>query len=307
MIDAPVLGSYHYWRKADLAAAVHTARQQGVHVDFFADSGAFSAANTGDAINLRDYTAWLADHAPLINFAAGLDVIGDAAATRRNTAALEDAIGDRVVILPTFHVGSKWAELERMCAAHRFVALGGAVAFIHRERAMLAWLTKCHRIGREHGTVFHGFGLTRPPVPSSLPWYSVDSSYWTSAQRTGGLSLFDTRSEQFVKFRVGTGRAAQHAAIIRSYGMDPTRATLHGFGRVGLRGAAGKAEWEWLGAASAESWRRYADWWRRRRPPVPAPPRVRGDGPKVYLASGCSDLTRLIRAYAHHAHQAVPA
>lgn len=297
MKTAAILGSFHYFRRRDLAELAEAAGS--VTVDFFADSGAFSAANAGAKIDRREYASWLAGNAPSINFAAGLDVIGDPAASRRNTEALEDAVGDRVVIVPTFHVGSPWSELERLCAAHRFVALGGAVRFTRRGDGMMRWLVQAHQIGREHGTVFHGFGLTRPPYPHALPWYSVDSVYWTSAQRTGTLSLFG--GHQFATFRIGTDGPHEHAEVIRTYGATASALAQPGFARVAARGNAGRSEREWMNRATLEAWLRYSDWLTRVRAAVPPPPRVTGAGPKVYLAAASLDDYRsIVAAVAAH-------
>jgi hypothetical protein len=299
---ACLLGSFYYWARADVGAIVNRAARRGIEVDFFADSGAFSAAGAGETISVKQYATWLGLHAPHINFAAGLDVIGDYRQSRANTEALEDAVGDAVVIVPTFHANSPWHELERLCASHRFVALGGAVPYGARERAMLAWLVKAHKIAREHGTVLHGFGLTRPPYPHALPWYSVDSSYWSAAARTGTLALFDQRRQRFTRIRVGTTAAAKHGALVRSYGADPAWVAQHNFARVKLRGDAGREEYRWLVAVSAEAWLRYADWLAAGRT-VPAPPGVKGDGTKVYLAASRvrAEWDCLLDAYADHA------
>lgn len=298
---ACLLGSFYHMQRADITDMVARAARRGVEVDFFADSGAFSAENSGASIDVKQYVTWLRVHAPVINFAASLDVIGDYRASRANTEYLEDAVGDVVVIVPTFHVNSPWGELERLCKRHRLVALGGAVAFGRREQAMLAWLVKAHKIAREHGTVLHGFGLTRPPYPSALPWYSVDSSYWSSAARSGTLALFDERRQDFINVRVGTKSAARHGALVRSYGADPAWVAVKDFGRVNMRGDAGRDEYRWLVEASAESRLRYSDWLAAGRT-VPAPPGVRGDGTKIYLAASRvrNEFGWLIDAYLNH-------
>jgi hypothetical protein len=283
---APILGSFHYWRRLDLPKMMAAAAAAGLPVDFFADSGAFSAATTGARITVADYAAWLAEHRPVINFAAGLDVISDPAGTRRNLFALEDRVGDTVTILPTFHVGTPWPELAALCRTYRYVALGGAAVMSRRRAAMMAWLARCHSIGRDHGTVFHGFGLTRWPIPHTLPWYSVDSAYWTSARRTGSLSLFNPRQVRFDALRVGTRGALDHAPLLRSYGANPSAVAQPKFGRaIRERGDVARAEYRWLYMSTLESWLRYADWLTAHRPPVPAPPGVTGDGPKLYLAA----------------------
>lgn len=286
---AHILGSFAYFAKADLPHLVRRARAlYGVEVDFFADSGAFTAYASGKTIAVRQYAAWLAVHAHVINCAATLDVIGDPAVTARNTAALQDAVGDQVYVIPIFHVGSPWTELENLCATHPYVGLGGGVAAAGKQQAaFMAWLVKCHRIGREHGTVFHGFGMTEPPYPEKLPFYSVDSSYWSSGNRAGTIALFDPRTRRFVRARFGTRHAFTRpgmAALIRSYGGDPHAVAATGFGLTAQRGALGRAEHRWVDETSCLSWMRYGAYLRTWRSPIPAPPQVNGTGPKAYLA-----------------------
>jgi hypothetical protein len=297
---APILASYHYFKRSDISAAVGGPE----HVDLFADSGAFSAHNSGAAVSLPDYVAWLRDHARVINFAAALDVIGDPVASRRNADTMRDALGAAVTVVPTFHVGSPWPALEDMLRSYRFIAIGGAVAHNQNEAGLMPFLVKAHRILRDHGAVAHGFGLTKPPYPSSLPWYSVDSSYWTSAGRTGSISLWDGR--QFAKCRMGTPGAVKHAAVIRSYGGDPVRGSKPGFGLVREQGDQGRVDRMWMDDVSALSYWRYGDWIAARRH-VPAPPGVRGDGPKLYLAAGSTrTLEQLRRVWISHTRDAHP-
>lgn len=286
MTAVHVLGSFHYFRRKDLTTEL--SRYPGA--DFLADSGGFSAHNAGATVTVPDYAAWLRDHASVINAAAALDVIGDPAATARNTDELIRRVDGAVPIVPVFHVSSPWAELERLCREHPYVMLGGAVAVAGRGRvaAMLRWCVKAHQIARDHDTRLHGLGLTRPPYPEKLPWYSVDSSYWTSANRTGSMSLFD--GARMVGFRLGTPKAAPHADLIRRYGGNPRRAVMPGFGLVREVGPSAREDRDWATRASVDSLLRYERWLRHRRPVV-APPResrTHGDGIKVYLA--CTTL-----------------
>jgi hypothetical protein len=230
-----ILGSYHYLKRVDLAAAF---ARLGADVDFLADSGAFSAFTSGAVVRLEDYAEWLLRHAAVINAAATLDVIGDPAATAANTDRLTERTAGRVPILPVFHVGSPWAELTRLCTEYPYVALGGAVGVNGRVEAMSAWLIAAHLIAADHDTRLHGFGLTRPPYPEQLPFYSVDSAYWGSASRTGSLSLWDGR--RFVGLRVGTPVAARHGLLVRRYGGNPAQVCQPGFG---VKSKSVSADW----------------------------------------------------------------
>lgn len=285
-MTTPVLGSYHYLRRHDLTALL--APYPGL--DFFADSGAFSAATTGAVIDLRDYAAWLRRHAAVITVAAGLDVIGDPDATASNLDRLTDLVDGAVPLVPTFHVGTEWPVLEHLCATHPYVALGGAVAFNRRSSAIIRWARYAHRIAAHHGTRLHGFGLTRPPIPESAPWYSLDSSWWSRVTRSGRIALFDGRS--MVPMKVGDRSVARHGALVRAYGGDPVIVGRPGYGmnrHPGDRDAA--AARTWMDRAAAASLRAYAAHLAATRPPVdpPADGRVPGPGPKLYLAASTPD------------------
>jgi hypothetical protein len=140
------------------------------------DSGAFIAHQAGKPV---EYERWR-DIAAVSDAdeVFGLDVIGDAAATRANC---ERAWADGIEAIPTFHVGSPWAELEWAASEAPKIALGG-VARLGSGR--LAWLKEC--FGRVWPKRIHGFGITSPKILGALPFHSVDSSTWSYAARGFG-------------------------------------------------------------------------------------------------------------------------
>jgi hypothetical protein len=269
-------------------------------VDLFADSGAFSAANAGADVSLDDYATWLRRNHTALNFAAALDVIGDPKASEANASRLRERVGDDVVVVPTFHVGSPWRYLDSMLADYDFIALGGAVAFNRRTDALMGWLVQAHQRIKDAGAVAHGFGLTRPPYPELLPWYSVDSAYWGSVHRTGTLSLWDAPKRAFTAVRLGRKGAGKHALLLRKYGVNQRAAVEFGFGRSSVRGADAKRDRAQLNGAAIASLRAYESHLRTLRD-VLAPPGVRGDGPKVYLAAGSASDVRLIMSASRQA------
>jgi hypothetical protein len=288
-----VLGSYHYLKSVDMR---HWLGSVPGGADFLADSGGFSAMTVGAQISVGEYAEWLRHYADVITCAATLDVIGDWRATARNTDRLIDLVGGAVPIVPAFHVRSPWAELRRLCRDHPYVALGGLVRLSGKgyQDAMIRWAANAHLIARDHDTRLHGFGLTRMPYPAALPWYSVDSAYWSSAARTGSLSLWNDRTRRFDAFRVGTETARPHARLIGEYGGDAHHACAYGYGVVGRVGDRGRADRGWLQEASLASWLRYERFLHRTKDRVP-PPRgagIPGDGIKIYIAVGSTDQLR---------------
>jgi hypothetical protein len=218
------LVSFHYHQRTNLQEIVDAYNGP---CEVFADSGAFSAATQNVTINLKDYTAWLKDWEHLLTVKATLDVIGDPEATARNTRTLErQGIG----VLPVFHVGTPWEELEALVKQYDYMALGGMVPHNTNPEAVMRWMVKAFRIARETGTVFHGFGQTRLASLKSLPFYSVDSSAWSSGMRYGTIVLWDEKRNGFVKIQGGNASdARRYAALLRSHGADPGLVAKSGF------------------------------------------------------------------------------
>lgn len=92
--------------------------------DLFLDSGAFSAFTKGKVINIDEYIGFIKKNEKVITTYAGLDVIGDSEATRKNVEYMESK---GLHPLPTFHHGSDYEELERMVKKYNYIALGGLV------------------------------------------------------------------------------------------------------------------------------------------------------------------------------------
>lgn len=273
------LMSFHYGRDTDLQTIADAA--DGLPVEVFADSGAFSAATLGTTIKLADYAAWLKDWQHLITTMATLDVIGDPDATHRNTLALEDMGLD---VLPVFHTGSPWDRLEKLCARYRYVALGGMVPYTRMPGEVMRWLVRCFRIGAEHGTVFHGFGQTGVAAMASLPFYSVDSSTWSTGARYGRMLLWDTKTLSLISIRTGTRDARHRARTIRSYGVDPSDLVRPGFAlKAGKTLERFRYEDAVIRGAPAVAYHRIGRWLQERHAVTPPPGRT-SPGTCLFLA-----------------------
>lgn len=275
-----LLVSYHFHRTTDLG---ELADSFGGDVDLFADSGAYSAATTGATIRLREYAAWLRAWAPLWTVRAGLDVIGDHEATARNTEALREAAGD---VLPVFHVGEPWPILEELCAANDYVALGGMA--LHavgaaKHKQLMRWLVRCFKIAAEHGTRFHGFGLTSAQLVKSLPFYSVDSSSYTFGVRWGLAYLWNAPALRMesVLFR-NADEVRPYADLFRLHGLDPARVIHPDFMRPGHQYDADRVQVV-EACARAYTFLEHS-LTARHQVPAPALPQHAETGTKVYLA-----------------------
>lgn len=274
-----VLLSFHYYRDTDLdrlCAAFPTPPQ------VFADSGAYSAKSVGADVQLDEYVAWLYRWRHLFATYVNLDVIGDERSTWDNQQEME-AQGLQPV--PVFHGGGDWGYLDRYCAGHRYVALGGMVA--SDDRAVVRWLVQAFLRGRATGTVFHGFGQTNLRMLRTFPWYSVDSSAWGAGHRYGMLNLWDDELCRWVRCKLGDHRQVmRHAPLIRVHGGDPQAMTRPEFGLLGQRGKDRVDEYRAERAAvigvNAAAWLRMEAWMRRHHGPVLLDGQP--DGPLLYLA-----------------------
>lgn len=142
------------------------------------DSGAFSAWNSGTAINLGDYIAACRDVDACEVF--GLDVIGDGDATRRNLDTMWQA---GVPAIPTFHHGQPFSVLD-WCKRHApgKIALGGVAR--RGDKARISWLQAC----MNHVWPFrvHGFGCASWATVEAAPFDTVDASSWVYAPSAMG-------------------------------------------------------------------------------------------------------------------------
>ena len=104
-----VLLAFPFYENVDMDELLGPLIARGIKV--FADSGAFSAWRSGNSIDLDRYTAWLKKWSHLFNQYANLDVIGDAAGTAVNQAALE---AEGLHPLPTLHYGVSWERFDEV-------------------------------------------------------------------------------------------------------------------------------------------------------------------------------------------------
>lgn len=166
-----ILLSYFYWKNK--VEKVKDFMRSGMEV--FIDSGAFSAKSSGASISLNNYCAFLNEvKAP---YYAGLDVIGDAVATQNNQIQMEE-MGFNPI--PTFHLGSTIHKLDFLLK-YPYIALGGLVFEEGIENHLdLVWRIL---LQNNPNVKVHGFGVTNIDFLKRYPWYSIDSSSYSSFRR----------------------------------------------------------------------------------------------------------------------------
>jgi hypothetical protein len=133
------------------------------------DSGAFSAWNNGDTIDIDALVRESKN--PRWTESVSLDVIGDWRGSRQNAIAMR---ASRSAAMPVFHVGDPWELLAFYCKHWPKVGLGGMVGRGTTE--LFPWLDQVFARAWPHR--FHGFGQARQSVVKRYPFHSVDSSAW---------------------------------------------------------------------------------------------------------------------------------
>ncbi|WP_052071031.1 hypothetical protein [Rhodococcoides fascians] len=290
MIPAPrnALVSFHYFSKYNLD------RLAGLRL--IGDSGAFSAASQGVTITPKDLAGWARQWSHRLAWVASLDVIGDAAGTRKNWHELVDIHGIEAV--PTIHFGAPPTDLDYYGQRGvDFVGLGGMVGHKSSKDKLLRWIVQVMRYARDNWPAmrFHGWGVTAPQLIRA-PFFSVDSSGWAAGMMFGRLTVSDPTSKRDIKIALN-GKDAYHpepARILRDhYGINPSAiATSSGANRADVVRACA------LSASVAEMRMRKmhpvisAPVWGSRilvDAPVPTP----ADGPHQHIVAGASGNTQL--------------
>lgn len=213
--------SFFYFRSEDIAALASNPQWDGLTLDLFADSGAFSAYTLGQPVDVGAYADWLHRWSHLFTAYANLDVKDDVDAGLRNLRYLEDR---GLHPLPVFHGGEPMSVLDGFISDYPYIALGGLVFGKHgSEQQKLRFVIECFRHARGK-SVYHGFGVTGNLVLRTLPWYSVDSTRWKSSVRFGQVRVFDSRKGKMVNAVVGDPtKSYRFGSVLRDHGVTPAQ------------------------------------------------------------------------------------
>ena len=158
-------------------------------VNFFLDSGAFSAMTQKAEINIDEYIQFIRDNGPSIAMYANLDVIGDAVGTHKNLKYMEDK---GMKPLPVYHAGEPFSYLEEYVNGYDYICLGGAAGRLKTQEQVMRWLDVLwdKYLTKDDGFAkikVHGFGITSFPLLLRYPWESVDSTSWVQSAAYGNI------------------------------------------------------------------------------------------------------------------------
>lgn len=185
--------------------------------EVFGDSGAFSAFNMNQVIDVSEYADWLIENKAYIKSYANLDVICNVDQGLKNLHALESR---GLKPIPVFHTGEPWSVLKDMTQSYPYVGLGGLTDALRMRGGLTPFLDKCFSIAGSQ-SVFHGFGITTLDMMKRFPWYSVDSSSWTAGVRFGTAALFDRGFGQFKRVALRDWNSImKHEWLIKQLGGD---------------------------------------------------------------------------------------
>lgn len=225
MIPAPrnILVSFHYYARYDL--------EKLAACRIVGDSGAFTAKASGTVIETKQLAAWAKQWEHRLAWVAALDDIGDQDATRRNWLELVEDYG--VPGIPTIHCGEPPEAMDFYAARGvDFMGLGGLAGKAYSEAAMFRWIVRCFKYARDNHPQmrFHGWGVTKPDWVR-LPWFSVDSSGWSSSYRYARLALRHPHTGKTYQFQLN-GKDVYRPDIVSllrdHYGVNPSEIATSG-------------------------------------------------------------------------------
>lgn len=159
--------------------------QAGKYGQTILDSGAFTVISVKNfSVDVDAYGAFIAEFGHLFDVVVNLDdIAGDLETTQQNQRTLEGYAPEGCSILPVFHQGEPWTELDRYADAYAYIGVG----FARREGGKMRYSEKQNRIWlaeffqRLNGrAVVHGFAMTRFALVHGFPFASVDSTTWIS-------------------------------------------------------------------------------------------------------------------------------
>lgn len=213
------------------------------HLPIMIDSGAYSAFQLKDTLELEEYVKYarrLQREMPGVVI-VNLDVIGVAEESYRNWKKMREAGIDA---LPVYHMGTDEKFLKLYLKETSYVAIGAIANMEGPKRVRCldyVWERNLLDGNRMPRYRVHSMGLTSFPLMKRYPWYSMDSTSWLQASMYGKLFIPYYRDGQWVfderpftmAFSEKSGRRSERGQHIDNLGpleKKHLRAYLKAFG-----------------------------------------------------------------------------
>lgn len=177
----PILVSYAYARK-DIEPFKKLACDN--RVQLLLDSGAFTAKNAGEVIQLEDYLSFLDTWGDRLFRYLALDVVGDPIATDRN---LREMLRRGYKPVPVHVLGDDQRRMDQLFQLSDYVALAG-LRRPHKGGAPKEYVAA--KMKWAAGRPVHWLGYVREPMIAAFQPYSCDSASWMSAALYGQMTVY---------------------------------------------------------------------------------------------------------------------
>ena len=144
------------------------------------DSGAFSAWNSGETIDIE---ALMTEAAKGWGEAIALDVINNPTASLQNALFMKSRGLD---VMPVFHFGEPFEILGEY--KREFPRIGLSCRFGEPVKQSMNWLEVCFK--RAYPAKFHSFGWVTRKMLERFPFWTADTASWTTVMRFGQSRYF---------------------------------------------------------------------------------------------------------------------
>lgn len=186
--------------------------------NFILDSGAFTFINAKDKgksikLDIDSFTDEYCDYINTFNidnfFEMDVDSIYGYDKVKQLRRRIEKKTGKQPI--PVFHKNRGKEEFIAHCKDYPYVSLGGIVTKEAKwtPEYMLAFVLKA----QEYNTKIHGLGVTAMNVLKKVPFYSVDSSSWTTGNRFKGMYLFNGKELDKLNSLLKNKRISDHREL----------------------------------------------------------------------------------------------
>lgn len=201
-LNANVLKSYINDRK--VIQRFFEFKKNGWKGKLLIDNGAFTVHRQGGTIDIDEYIKWLNDNEPYIDYAIALDEIPgvwgqtrtieqveqSALKTYENYIYMRDRVNSPRKLLPVFHQGEAWHNLERFLDIDdlEYMCISGSKDA--QANQAIKWFRECFQIIKKskHPDIkIHFLGSGKVERAETFPITSMDATSWIMTGATGGI------------------------------------------------------------------------------------------------------------------------